>query len=257
MERTFFPNRGYWTALGALFAFLWIELIGVIVLSRQYQSPAQFDPVTVWGSISFLAVCILAFGVHGVLAFFRKRLVIGRDEVRCHDALSVRVLRFADVVEAQWSLANAGRVRRPYRLRLQTATAKRTIPLDQFLQAGAEDELVELLRGRLGPGVRQDWETFQALREGRASSWSPPVFTLRHMARLLAVATAISLVIGIGIGFGVWIEYPDIREWTWSGWPILDWCLYSGIVGLLAGILLLSVFHVMEWAQLKMRMSRS
>lgn len=247
MERTFFPNRGYWTALGVLFAFLCVELIGAIVLSF------QTDPVALWGLIAFLALCVLAFGVSGVLNFFHKRLVLREDEMRLHGALSVRALRFADIVEAEWRPLIVNGCYRPYRLCLRTPTKKLTLSLVHFVTTGAEDELINLLRSRLGAGVLHNWETFEALREGRASSWSPPLFSYRKMAQLLAVATGISLVLGIGIGLFVWLQYPDAGMWSWSGWPIFDWCLYSGIVGLLAGILLLSVLRFMEWAQLKMR----
>lgn len=293
MERTFVPNRGYWIAFGGILGLLWFEAIVVLANGlladdhSLHQKTTGLLELPFWFFLTFLIGCFLSANFYAILAYFRKRLVIGTDEIRCHRAILVRAIRFADVVDAQLSLTNNPRASRanpatfyrPHRLRLRTVTRELIISLDLFVRPETEDEILELLHTRLSPGVRQDWEKFQALREGRASPWSPPIFTLRRMACMATDATGIGLFVGALLGFLLFIGYPrnaavlwasaadsgelstvlnlpGAAKWPWSRWMLLDVSLYCGLWGLLFGIALFISLRIFEWAERKLRIAQ-
>ena len=267
MERTFFPNRSYWIALGAIIGLLLVGVIvvfaiGMIVDDRSlHEKTAELlePPALFFLTLNF--ACLLAAIFYGVAAHFRQRLVIGTNEIRYHGAFLVRTIRFADVVEAQWSFRD---------LRLRNATRELVIWFDQFANRGTQDELLDLLRGRLRPSVRQNWEEFQAVREGRASAWSPPIFTFRSMLRMGVVVTVFAAISGAALGLLSQIRFPNTAEWwaraagsgeirsvinipgaakwPWSGWLILDWSLLSTLLSLIVGISFLLFLCFLEWA---------
>lgn len=283
MERTYYPNHSYWIALGAVIGLGAVDLIviftvGLIVDDRSLHEKTLeiFDPA-VFFPLTLLLVCLVAAIIYGIAAYFRKRLVIDSDEVQFHGAFLVRTIRFANVSEAQWSLIrdprsariDPARHYRPFRLRLRTATATLIIPLDQFARAETEDELVELLHYRLGRGVLQNWEEFQALRQGRASRWGPTEFTIRRIAWLFAVSTGVAVVIGAMFGLILAIRFPAIEEWwasaagsgelstvfrfpgaavwPWTGWLMLDWSLVAGVLSLVVATSFVLVLCLFEW----------
>jgi hypothetical protein len=211
---------------------------------------------------------LAAAAVEGILAYRRKRLVIRKDEIHSHGPLFVRTIRFADVIVAHWmpSILDE-RIRG---LLLRTAKRRLEIYFDHFVQWDAQVELIVFFRRRLGPVILRRWETppgvwrdreaFQALREGRASPWSPPVFTIKRMWRMLAVAMGLAMIAGAAIGFFLQIQIPDAAAlwagaggWTWSGWLPLDWGLGSALLGLVIGLLFVSLFRFSEWTDLKWR----
>lgn len=293
MERTYFPGRGYWNAFGGIVS-LWTMFIGMFIFSTQLEGkPAELHwhtSASLWWSIAATVISLLVAAVYGVLVYRRKHLVICEDEVRSYGALLVRDIRFADVIEAEWLWLRIKDRERYYRLRLHTETKRLTIHFDSFVQVGAENELIELFRHRLGPHVRQIWgpsprvrsrqEIVQAVREGRASYWSPPVCTIKSISRMLLVSTVLSGVVGAVIGSlfhqvpGVaelWagaagsgqvgnllqIRIPDAVERVWSGSLPLDWGISWGILGLIAGILFLFPLWFLEWTSRKWRMFKA
>jgi hypothetical protein len=229
----------------------------MIVLTQMEGDHFRWRPsLSFWCLIAISAVYLSAAAVYAVLVFRRKRLVIRRNEVRSYGALFIRAIRFADVIEARWLWQMARE--RPYGLRLHTATKKLVIYFSHFVQREAQGELIDSFRERLGPAARHDWESYQTVREGCASPWSPPVFTIKRMWRMLAVAMGLAMITGTAIGFFLQIRIPDAAVlwagdggWTWSGWLPLDWGVGSGLLGLVIGLLFLSFFGFLEWAGLK------
>lgn len=268
MERTFFPTRSYWGFFGSTLVVFWIYLIGFFVAF----SLTEDNPFPAWSLITALAVCLSAVSIYGVLVYRRKRLVISEDEIRSYGALHVRAMRFIDVVEADWII----HATRPYCVQLRSPKTKLEIYLDQpFVQRGEQEELLDLLHSRLRPGVRQDWERFQALREGRASSWSPPLFTLKRISSILAITTGLAVASGAAVSFllrikspnaAEWwagavargeistvIKIPGVVKWPWSGSLLLDWSLVVGFMGLYMGISFLLFLRILEWTHSKWR----
>ncbi len=285
MERTFFPRRDYWLAFEMVFCFgaFWLGLIllGLLEEDNHLRSPQALPHarlVVFWWVIAISTVYVAAAIIYAILAYHRKRLIIREEEICSHGPLSIRVIRFADVIEARWLWMigrEHSRERPPYGLRLRTATKELMFNFNHFVQREAQSELVDWFRSRLGRGI-QNWEMLQALREGRASLWGPTVFTIKTMSRMLVIATGLSGIVGAAIGcllrrpLGIaelWadaanrgqigaflqIRIPAAAERLWSGSLLIDWGLGSGILGLIAGILFLSGFWYLEWTGRKWR----
>lgn len=274
VERVFRPTRSYWFAYEVVVSSCALMIGGFAFLTQLEGSPAEFHwrpSVALWCLLAAGIVYLAAAAVYALLVYRREQLVIRDDEVRSHGPLFVRAIRFADVIEVRWLWRNDRR--HPSGLRLRTATKKLVVYFSHFVQRETQGELLDLFRNRLRRCVCQDWETFQAVREGRASPWSPPVFTVMKMSRMLAVVTVIALVFGAAIGFLIQMRSPGVAawwasaasngeidaalkipgtvKWPWSGSLPLDWSLGFGLAGLVAGILFLNFFRCLEWAGLR------
>lgn len=274
MERTFFPRWDYWFAFQVNVCG-WSVILGGFCFLTQLEGepgkPAKFrwhTSAALWCSLAVGAAYFAAATLYGVLAYRRKRLMIREDEIRCYEPLFVRTIRFADVIKAWW-IPHIDRTNpQPRGIKLRSAKKKLEIDFDHFVSKEAQDELIDFFRRRLGPSAWHDWEKLQAIREGRASPWGPPAFTLKRMPRLLAVVAVLSVLIGAALGLLLQIRFPGGAEWwaratnsrfeispvrPWFGSLPLDWGLGFGLAGLVIGILFLSFFWFLEWSGRKCR----
>ena len=248
--------------------FLWVVLIGASVVLTQVEdsrlqppsTPARHDPVTACCLIVFLAVCLLAVAAYGILAYFRKRLVICADEVRSPHCWSARSpSRMSSKPNGSSPTLHPLPVPTLHGLTVLTLSAcepQQRNGRSSWISLSKQERRTNFLSCSGAGWVKEFdriWEAFQALREGRASPWSPPVLSVKKWPRLLIVTTSVAVVIGAAFGLLLRIKTPGAAEWTWSGSLLLDWSLFSGLLGLVLGILILSVFCFVEWADLKWR----